>query len=276
MPAATGQNFAIYAGDSAKPVITVTDNSGAVVDISGASEIAFSIYRSFSTAAVLTKLKSGGGVVFITNGTDGKFQPLLIPVDTATLSGNYVYAAKITDGAGNVATVTIGSMLVGPAPTWSYDAVALTGVDAYAKLMQVRTLIGDVNINDQQLFDEQINFAIAQRGNIYGAGADCCRQLAAKYSRDVDTTQGELHRLYSARQRAFADRAKELEQISKFTGPGAPYAGGISNQDKAAAASDPDRVPPQFVVPMMQNYQPVGPVQVQPTPSGGNNREDVW
>ena len=143
------------------------------------------------------------------------------------------------------------------AGTWTYDPALI----ATSALYQVRTLIADVNIKDQLLWDEQISFAISQRnGNIYAAGADCCRQIAAKYSRDVDTTEGLLHRSYSVRQRAFADRAGELDARAKITGKGAAIAGGISRQDKREQNADTDRVMPAFLMGLTDNWLPVAPV----------------
>lgn len=156
------------------------------------------------------------------------------------------------------------------AGTWTYDPALI----ATSQLMQVRRLIGDTNDKEQQLYDQEINWTISQRGDVYGAAADCCRQLAAKYSRDVDTVQGELHRMYSARQRAYSERAREMETISSYRGRGAPYAGGISEADKRTIESNSDRVPPQFNIGMTDNWQPVGPVGNE-TQQGGR-RGDSW
>lgn len=155
--------------------------------------------------------------------------------------------------------------------TWTYDPAQLMT----SQLMQVRRLIGDTNTADQQLFNEEILWAISQRGNSYGAAADCCRQLSAKYSRDVDTVQGELHRLYSARQRAYSDRAKEMDRIAGLTGKGAPYAGGISQADKRTQEDNSDRVEPQFNIGMTDNWQPVGPVGNE-TQGGRRGGGEVW
>lgn len=145
------------------------------------------------------------------------------------------------------------------AGTWTYDPALL----ATSQLFQVRTLIADVNFNDQLLWDEQITFALTQRGNIYSAAADCCRQIAAKYSRDIDISEGLLRKTFSVRQRAFADRAGELDMRAKFTGKGLPYAGGISRSDKQLREQNTDRVMPQFMIGLMDDWLPVGPVDNQ-------------
>jgi hypothetical protein len=143
---------------------------------------------------------------------------------------------------------------------WTYDPDQLVGTSPTNKLMQVRTLIADVNFKDQLLWDQQIAFAVARRPNIYAAAADCCRMIAAKYSRDVDVTEGLLHKTYSARQRAFAARADELDIRAKLTGKGAPIAGGLSRMDKSDQNADADRVMPQFMIGLTDNWLPVAPV----------------
>lgn len=264
--AATDQSFIVFAGDSAFPVFTVTQGpSGAPIDISGAAEIVFLLYRSYSDASpILTKTKTGGGVAFVGGGTTGQFKVNLLGADTGALSGSYVFAAKVTDGAGNQTTVAIGSMQVGAAVTWTYDATQLTGTNAYSLLMQVRTLIGDTNPKDQQLWDGQIAFALAQENsNIYLAGADCCLQLAAKFSRDVDTFEGTLHRMYSARQKAYATRAVELKAKASSRSFGVAYAGGISQSDKQLQDCNTDRVQPAFLRGLTDNWLPVAPIDNQ-------------
>lgn len=152
------------------------------------------------------------------------------------------------------------------AGTWTYDPalLATSPPTTTTLMMQVRTLIGDVNSTDQQLWDQQIAFALSEEGNnIYLASAGCCRQLAAKYSRDVDTTQGELHRLYSARQKAYAMRAVELTTKGRSRSPGAGYSGSISIAAKDLTNQDSDRVQPAFLRGLTDNWLPTSPVDNQ-------------
>jgi hypothetical protein len=135
--------------------------------------------------------------------------------------------------------------------------------------MQVRRLIGDVLPGDQQMQDEEINWILTQWSNIYLAAAECCRDIAAQFSRKVDTVQGELRTLYSAQQRAYAQRGAELQQLGMARGGVVPYAGGISIADKTNQVLDPDRVPPQYNIGMDDDLLPVGPVGNQ-TPTPGN------
>lgn len=139
---------------------------------------------------------------------------------------------------------------------WTYDVSLL----ATSSLMQVRRLIGDVIQGDQQFADEEINWQLSENGsNIYLTGAECCRLLATKYSRDVDLVEAELRKSYAQRSTAYSKRALELDQRANLVGGGAPYAGGISISDKQSQESNADRVPPQFNIGMFDNWLPVAP-----------------
>ena len=144
--------------------------------------------------------------------------------------------------------------------TWSYSVatIATTPKD------QVRRMIGDVIQTDQQIADEEIAFAITQRSSVYGAAADCCRFIAAQYSRKVDVvTQGAggmLKTNYSAQATAYKAMAANFESIAVSRGGAMPYAGGISVSDKQSNEGDSDRVAPQFNIGMDDNQLPVGSI----------------
>lgn len=143
---------------------------------------------------------------------------------------------------------------------WTYQPQLLATWPTY----QVRRLIGDVVSSDQQMQDEEIAFSLTQRSTVYGAAADCARQLAAQYGRQVDVvTQGAggmLKTNYSAKARMYAAMAAELEGKAAMLGAGLPYAGGISVSDKQNQLANTDRVSPQFNLGMEDNTLPVGSV----------------
>jgi hypothetical protein len=146
--------------------------------------------------------------------------------------------------------------------SWTYDSSQLES----STLMQVRYLVGDTKQTDQQVQDEEINFALSQRASIYGAAAIVCRSLASQLSREADTVDKDLRTVLSARAKAYSARASEYETKAVVRGGGMPYAGGISIADKIANEQDTDRVPPQFTINMDDNYLPVGPVGNEGTP----------
>ncbi len=156
---------------------------------------------------------------------------------------------------------------------WTYNPALLAANDP---LTVLRLLIEDVKSGDPQMQDEEILWVNGQFTNQYLAAAQCCRILAARYSRDVDTVQGELRILYSARQRAYASRVVEYQNLGMLRGAGAmPYAASISIAAKTNQVENTDRVPPQFNLGMDDNLLPIGPVGNQtPTPGLPDGSDD--
>jgi hypothetical protein len=273
---AFNQNFNTYPSDVTSPVFTILDDNGAPVNISGVSDIRWTAQRAVNQPIVLSKTKVAGQITFISGGTTGQFQVNLLAADTAALTGVYLHQALLIDGLGNQSTVTLGQMTVGRPPTWSYDATQLgTSPSTGNPKDQVRRLIGDTKYSDQQLWDEEINFALAQRGYvqgapssgiIYAAAADCCRDLGAEYARLVDITQGELRTNYSSKSKSYLSMAAnyEVKASARAVGIGV-YCGGISIADKIAHINDADRTSPSFAIGMTDNLRiagPIGPEQI--------------
>ena len=273
MAAANNQDFVTYAGDAVSPIFTVRTSGGTAVDISAVMDISWTAKLDATSAALVTKTKLTGGIVFVTDGTDGKFQVNILGTDTQDLSGYYIHEASLTQVDGEIVTVTVGRMQVGLVPQWTYNP-ALLGSNT---LYQVRRLIGDVLQNDQQLLDPEISFAISLYSNIYLAGAECCRQIAAQFARKVDIVQGEMQTNYSNQAKAYTAKANELQAIGMGRGAGAmPFVGGISVTEKTAQVLNPDRVTPQFNIGMFDDLI-IGQVgnETPANPSGGNFASDT-
>lgn len=257
--ASVNQDFVTYSGDSVSPIFTVTNRTGTVVDISTVTNITWQGKADADSTAIITKTKTGGGITFVTTGVDGQFQVALTGVDTAAFAAvgsMFVHTASITDASGNVTTTTIGRMQVGLAPMFTYDPAQITTNSVYA----VRDLIGDTKPGDVLLTDPEIRISTTNFSNSYLAAADCCRKIAARFGRDVDTQQGELRTMYSSRRKAYQSLGIDLEQRGYARGGIMGYAGGISQSDKDSYVSDTDRVQPQFNIGMMDDLIPTGPI----------------
>lgn len=137
--------------------------------------------------------------------------------------------------------------------TWSYTISDL----ATSTKDQIRLMIGDILSTEPQLQDEEINFFIGRRTSMYGAAAECCRSLQARFSRSVDQANGTYKTMYSQMAKAYGVKANEFEALAAAAGSGLPYAGGISVADKLEQQADPDRVQPQFQIGMEDNLLPV-------------------
>lgn len=142
---------------------------------------------------------------------------------------------------------------------WTYEIGQLTT----NRLFQLRWLVGDILVKDPQMQDEELSFALSQRSSIYGAACDVCLALAARLSREADSSQGPLRTAYSTRSRAYAQRAAQYEVMAFVRSGGLPYSGGVSLNDYQSMASDPDRIGPQFQIGLDDTDTPVGPARTQ-------------
>jgi len=257
--ASYNQDFITFQGDAVAPIFTVQDGSGNALDISTVNEILWYCQRNETDGIVLTKRKSTGGITFVTNGTDGLFQVMLTSSDTQALSDWYQHIAVITDGNGYVTTVTIGRMQVGIKPNWTW-VPSLVGVEP---LYTVRNIIGDTVQSDQLLGDSVIEWAIEQYSNEWLAAAECARNIAIGFARQVDIGEGALKKNYSQRSKQYSRLAADLEQRGYSRGGAQAYAGGTSITDKENALANTDRVPPSFLIAMHDNLLPESPVGLQ-------------
>ena len=138
---------------------------------------------------------------------------------------------------------------------WTYYPTKLATVPLY----QVRAMIGDTVQTDQQLQDEEINFFLSLRASVWGAAAECCLALAAKFSRSVDQAVGTAKNAYSQMAKAYIARAAVFNARAAMGGSGLPYAGGISAADMLNALQNQDRVAPSFTIGFTDDWLPVAP-----------------
>lgn len=132
---------------------------------------------------------------------------------------------------------------------WTYSSTTLNTTTSPGRLNVVRLLIGDVDTTDQQLQDEEINFGLTEAPNVYYAAAYCCRLLAAKYSRMVDTQlDGALQAMYSDRIKNYNLLYVQMNEFAKkASGKNlGVFAGGISVIAVDLVNANSDRVKPVF------------------------------
>lgn len=147
--------------------------------------------------------------------------------------------------------------------TWTYTPAILST----SELMQVRLLVGDTVSSDQMLQDEEIQYAITQRATVYGAAANCCRNIASSFSRQVDSSIDVLRASFSQKYDHYMKLAIQYDNKAAETGSGSPFAGGVFVADKQNTQADQSLVKPQFNLGMDTNQVPVPPV--------GNETEDA-
>lgn len=123
--------------------------------------------------------------------------------------------------------------------SWTYS-----GDPANNSRDAVRFLIGDTDTADQLVTDEEISFAITQKGTGYGAAWMIAVALQAKFARQVTSSAGELSENATDRAKNFSDLATKL--YGMMLSGAKPYFGGTSIADKMAADADTSRPQPSF------------------------------
>lgn len=125
----------------------------------------------------------------------------------------------------------------------------------------VRWLVGDTDVSDAALQDEEIAFALSQAGNdVYLAAAISARALAGKYATLIDTKFESVSSDYSGLRDNYYALATQLEKQSKKYGTrglGLPAAGGLTYSGIRANDLNDDRVQPKFKQDQFAN-PPVG------------------
>lgn len=237
---ATGQDFTIYAADDAQPLFTVTDGTGAPLDLSSATEIVWDAARDATATAVLSVSMTGGAITFVTDGTDGRILVKLAAPQTTGLTGFYLHRVRVTDAAGNVSTVSLGRMQVGRVPAWSYS-----GDPSNSDRDAVRHWVGDTDPTNQQLTDPEVDYTLSQFPSPLLAAAQCARTLAGRYARKVNKRVGDLSISYSDLSKNFYALAASLQTQGEQSGV-TLYAGGTSLSDMESVRANSDRVPQPF------------------------------
>lgn len=118
---------------------------------------------------------------------------------------------------------------------------------------KVRFYVGDTDSSDWLLSDEEIDFALTEAGSVRAAASICADQLAARYARMADLTEGQLSIKYSQKYQQFREIAASVGSASKISFLSLPTAGGILIADKQATEADDTLVKPSFTVGILDN-----------------------
>ena len=124
--------------------------------------------------------------------------------------------------------------------TWTYDPSMATAKD------RVRFRLGDTIEADPLLQDEEIAYLIADGGSVGSVTIACADALAARFARMAQSVTDDIGQSvnYGDRAKQFATLATRLRTSGARAG--VPFAGGISQGNKAAISGDTDRVAPHF------------------------------
>lgn len=122
-------------------------------------------------------------------------------------------------------------------------------------LNAVRMLCGQTSSGDDVLiYDEEINWLVAQKASVYYAAAAACEALAVQYAQRQPTAEqvGQLSVTWGDRAKMLEDRAKTLRRQAALSGA-TPFLGGADAADRDARAADTGRVQPSFRVGQFDN-----------------------
>ncbi|QDP63949.1 MAG: hypothetical protein Unbinned3992contig1000_63 [Prokaryotic dsDNA virus sp.] len=113
----------------------------------------------------------------------------------------------------------------------------------------VRLLIGDTDTNDQQLQDSEIDyflglFGVAGDDRVVPAAIRSCEALAAKYARQVDTTNQGLSVGASKRSEHYRKLADDLRDLE--TTVAEVFLGGNTYSEARSMDENTDLIPPTF------------------------------
>lgn len=124
--------------------------------------------------------------------------------------------------------------------TFTYDGTLDTDLE------KVRHLIDDKNEKDPLLSDEEINFHLDERGDIYLAAADACEAISIQLGRMIDRSAIGLSATPGRSATAYRDRAKDLRD--QATARCSITVGGLSEDEKEDFADEDDAIQPNFSV----------------------------
>lgn len=137
-----------------------------------------------------------------------------------------------------------------------------------SQVYEVRFYLGDTDSADWQLQDEEIQFSLDTRGNVYGATALCALALKGKYSRLVSISADGMSQALGQRvanyQALFVEyQRKEVIHYAM------PSLYGVSVADMRATLGNMDRVPDIFRLGLFDN-PPSDGTRPQNQPIGGS------
>lgn len=114
---------------------------------------------------------------------------------------------------------------------------------------QLRFLIQDTDIQDQLLSDGELDYLLTSEGSALSAAARAAEILVARFSKEMDEKVGGVSVNFSQRAESYRKLMADLKRRIALKSA-MPYAGGISQSDKDARATDDDRVQPAFTIGM--------------------------
>jgi|10_taG_2_1085330.scaffolds.fasta_scaffold52496_2 hypothetical protein len=104
------QDFTLYSGDDKTIVVTITNSSGQIVNLTGLTAAQF-VAKKYSKSSSVDVTKTLGAGITNAAPTTGKLTITLDAADTSGLTpGEYYVEVRIKDSASRLGTVSVGTM----------------------------------------------------------------------------------------------------------------------------------------------------------------------
>lgn len=140
-----------------------------------------------------------------------------------------------------------------------------TGAPTAGSTDELRLLVGDTDLTDEQMSDAEYQYVITNFGSGQLGAAQAARMLAAKYARLRDVSVGDVSESASQMFDHYEALAAKLEQ--KSASLALPTMGGVDVTAVEAASADASQVQPAFKRDQFDN--PRGVASNDPFDSGG-------
>lgn len=108
---ALNQSFNMFAGDTLDVTIYTKNQTGRMLDLTGA-KIVWTAQRNKKSSEVILSKSTENGSIIVVDPQNGTFNFRLTENDTKLLIGRYFHRAKLYDVSNNVSTILIGDLIV--------------------------------------------------------------------------------------------------------------------------------------------------------------------
>lgn len=119
--------------------------------------------------------------------------------------------------------------------TWTYS-----GNPSASMIDAVRFHIGDTDVNDPLLSNEEIQYHIDEQVTLLRICSESCLAIAAKFARLMSRNIGGLSADFSAKYRQYMELSDNLLSRDEIT-PVRPFISGYNREDKSAVEDETDR-----------------------------------